>query len=390
MKETPGLAVVGASAAGLAAAWSAASAGADVLLLEAKERIAEPPAPAVIAFDLLWPARVPRPAATVRRRLRGVRVSSPSGRTIDVDAPLSVLDRAAFDRHLAARAEKAGARIVTGVKGLAARPDRTLVADGLEARADVVLFADGAASQAARFLRPQQHPGSLAWGAVLELEAPGAEREERLGITLGAHARGGRSQTNPLRDGRWSHWTFYRGSPHSAEARARVALALDARLRGWDGSVAKTARFAGVAPDPVYTLPGELVADGVLVAGGAAGQGGLEAGLSAGELAGRVAAEALARRRTDRAALAAYEREWKRAHLAGHRALREATERLARLEDAELDDLLAPWAGQRLDARELLDLAHPARGLAAAARAMRANPAALPALARAAWRAAWR
>lgn len=387
MSERVGLAIVGGSAAGLAAAWSAARAGADVMLLEAKPVIAEPPAPAFVAFDLLWPARVARPAACVRRRLRGVRLRSPAGHALDVDAPLSLLDRAAFDRQLAKAAEDAGARIVTGVKRLRALPDRSLAAEGLDVRADVVIFADGAASLASGFLRPQQRPSLLAWGAVLEHDAPGAD-EDRLGITIGAHARGGRSQSNPLGNGGWSHWTFYRGEPHEAEERARVALALEARLRGWDETIAKTARFAGVAPDPVYTMPGELAADGILVAGGAAGQGGLEAGLSAGELAGRVAAGALARGRVDKVVLARYEREWKRANLAGYRALRQATGLLARLDDVDLDALLAPWNGRSVHAVDLLDFAHPARRVAAAARALWANPAALPALGRALARAA--
>lgn len=367
--EKAGLAIVGASAAGLAAAVAAARAGADVLLVEAREEIGTPPAPAIVGFDFLWPAQVERPPSTVRRRLDGVRLRAADGRGPFVEAPLSLFDRAAFDRHLADEARRAGARVLLGARGLEAREDRTLVADGVEVRAPIVLFADGASSQAARFLRSTRDPDSLAWGAVLEVEAPGADARE-LTITIGAHAEGGRSQLNPLGGGRWSHWTFYRGDAAQAEARARRALALDARLMGWPADA--PARFAGVAPDPVYTLPGRLVADGVLVAGGAAGQGGLEVGLSSGWMAGETAARALASGRSDRAALRAYEDAWRKRYQRGYERLRRVADGGARLTDAELSSTLGAWEGRALPVDALGSwraLARHPRGALALARA---------------------
>lgn len=382
--------VVGASAAGLAAAWAAAGEGADVLLLETKDAVGAPPAPAILAFDFLWGASFRAPAPTVRRRHAGVRVRSPGGYAVDVDAPLALLDRARFDQWLAAEAEKRGARILTGVKELRALPDRTLAARGLEARGRVTVFADGAESLARRYLDPLKDPDAVAWGASLELRCPdGCEPEDRVGITVGSHARGGRSQLNPLEGDRCLHWTFYRGEPKEAEAVARRALALDARLRGWPERVAGEARFAGVMRDPVYAIPGRLSGEGVLVAGGAGGQGGLEIGLSAGESAGRVAARAALDGRPDARTLGAYERQWKREHLSGYEFLRQATDRLARLDDADLDALLRPWQGRTIPVQDLaaLDASSPARRAQAAWRALARNPAALPALARAAWKA---
>lgn len=378
-----GVAVVGASAAGLAAAVAAAEAGADVLLLEARDEVGVPPAPAVVAFDFLWPRALPLPAGPVRRRLRGARVASPGGRALDVDAPLSILDRTVLDRALAERARRAGARVVTGVRGLRVGADRVLAWEGGEARAGVVVFADGALSLGRALLPTLRDPERLAWGAALAVEGPDAEREERLRIFLGAHARGGRSQANPLGGASWSHWTFYLGGTAGAgdaEGRARRALAHDARLLGWPDDAVKGARFVGAAPDPVYALPGRIAGDGVLAAGGAAGQGGVEMGVAAGLLAGEVAARAVAHGRTDAAALREYERAWRRRHLTGYRMLRAATDALARLDDAELDDLLAPWDGRAVRVGD----AGPARALMAA---LAANPRALGAAAVAAARA---
>lgn len=388
-KEAPDVAVVGASAAGLAAAWAAAGEGADVVLLEARETIGVPPLPAALAFDFLWGASFRPPAECVRRRHEGVRLRSPGGYAVDVEAPLSMLDRTRFDQWLASEAGRRGARIVTGVRGLRVRPDRTLAGEGVEVRAGVTVFADGTNSLARTFVDSIRDPGGIAWGAILDLKAPEGEPENRVGITLGSHARGGRSQLNPLDGDRVVHWTFYRGSPHDAEEVARRALAVDARLRGWPEEVAKEARFTGVAPDPVYALPGRLAADGVVVAGGAGGQGGLEVGLSAGELAGRVAARAALDDDTDASALGAYERQWKREHLAGYEILRFLTDGLARLEDADVDALLRPWQGRTVPVSQVAGLgdASVVRRMHSAWRALASNPRAIPSLAKAAWKA---
>ncbi|HEX2023043.1 MAG TPA: FAD-dependent oxidoreductase, partial [Candidatus Thermoplasmatota archaeon] len=160
------VAVVGASAAGLSAARAAACEGARVVLLERRPEIGLPEAPAAVAFQFLWTASEAPPDACVRRRLDGVRLRSPGGYALEVQAPLVVLDRVAYDRHLARGAEEAGARVVAGVRGLGVRDDRTLAAEGLEVSAKVVVFADGARTLAARFLRPVRHPEGLTWGAA--------------------------------------------------------------------------------------------------------------------------------------------------------------------------------------------------------------------------------
>lgn len=380
MQRAPQVVVVGASAAGLAAAASAAREGASVLLLESREEIGVPEPPALVAFDFLWDSSFVPPAASVRRRLDGVRLQSPSGHALEVAAPLCVLDRTRFDRHLAEQAARAGATLRLGVRDLRLSPSRALLLDGEELRAPVVVFADGARSLARSLVRTTRHPDGLTWGATLRFDSAGADDDRLLSLTFGQHARGGRSQLTPLGRSSWAHWTFYRGAPDEGEATARRALALDARLRGMDPRVAREASYHGVAPDPVHTIPGRLADDGLLVVGGAGGQGGLEVGVSAGEQAGRVAARCALEGRTDRQALGAYERAWKREHVAGYRALRRHTRRLARLDDEGLDRLLRPWAGWRVPVHDLVALGHgaPLVRAGALARFAARNPQALP------------
>lgn len=387
----PDVLVLGASVAGLAAARAAAQGGARVTVLEAKPDLAEPAPTAVVAFDFLWAADVTPQADEVRRRLDGVRVQSPGGHALEVAAPISLLDRARFDARLVRDAQAAGAEMHLGVRGAVVRPDRSVVADGLEARPRILVFADGASSYARRFLATTRHPESLVWGVAQRVPRPGGLKERLITLTLGSHAPAGRSQLNPVDDETWTHWTFYRGAPSEARDRARRALELDVRLRGWDPELVPQAQMLGVAPDPVLTIPNRLAGDGVMAVGGAAGQGGVEMGVAAGELAGAVAASAIAADRTDARGLLAYEHAWKRRHLGGYRALRRATLRLARLDDAEVDSLLAPWAGWRVPVRDLVGLAHPAplRRVEAYSKFAARNPHALPTVARVGVRALW-
>lgn len=390
--ERPDVCVVGASAAGLAAALAAARAGADVILLESRETIGVPEPPALLAFDFLWTFSELPPQDTIRRRLAGLRIRSPlrGENALQVAAPLSILDRSRFDARLAALAEAAGAEVRTGVKGLRALPDRTIeTAEGERVLARVTIYADGPGTLARAFLAPTRDPGHLAWGAALAFDHPGAREEDFVTLTLGSHAPGGRSQLNPMGGDSWLHWTFSRGRPQDAEAVGRRALALDARLGGLDPALAEKAELVNVAPDPVYMLPRELVADGVMVAGGAAGQGGLEVGLASGELAGHVAAASALRGDVSRTALAEYERRWKREHLAGYRALRRASDRAGRLDDARIDRLIAPWAGWRVPMRDVLGLSHPSpvRRAEAVAKFAARNPWALTPSVLAGWRA---
>lgn len=324
------VAVVGASAAGLAATLAAARSGAEVTLYESRGVLGVPAAPAIVGFDFLWPDDIDPPKRAIRRRLAGVHLRASEGRGPLVDAPLRLFDRAELDQHMAAEAQKSGARIETGA---------SIDVDALRARARVLIFADGARSQASRYLRPTRDPAGLAWGAVLAFEAP--SDVDRLLLTFGPHAAGGRSQLNPLGGGRWSHWTFFRGDPANAETIGRRALAMDAALQGWKRI---DARFEGVAPDPVYTVPGQLAAPGILVTGGAAGQGGLEVGLASGWLAGETAARVAQGKASERD----YERAWRARYQRGYTRLRRAADMLSRLTDAETRALFAAWEGARL------------------------------------------
>ncbi|MEK6985923.1 MAG: NAD(P)-binding protein [Candidatus Thermoplasmatota archaeon] len=332
------VAVIGASPAGLRAAWAAASAGAQVVLLEARPDVGVPEPLAMVAFDHLMASRASPPESCIRTRTTNLTAVSPGGHRITLDAPARILDRTRFDRHFLAEAERAGATVRLGTGPLRLDGNR-LLGEQLEVEANILIFCDGATSQARTRLATLQHPESIVWGAAHRVEGSTGPAST-IELRIGSHARGGRTQWNPLGGTSWTHWSFTGTSAAEAIAQARANLE-----RERPGSAAT---LLGAAPDPVYTLPGDLVGDGILVAGGAAGQGGLEVGLVSGEWAGEAAAAAALAGRRDAAALAPYQTRWRRTYQAGYERLRDLTMRTAAKSDLELDRLMAPLDGEQV------------------------------------------
>ena len=344
--------MVGASLAGLCAAYAAARAGAETLLVDATHEIGARPNPATLLMEPIWRhVGLPIPANAVERELSGLRVGGPSG-----DGPLFHfgafhLDRGAFDRGFASRATEAGATIRSGVRVTGVLPSGGVRTETGALRAEITVFADGANSLVRGVMPTMRNPWELAFGLDQLLEAPGLGEPPYFEVRFGSFAPGWRAQLNPLGGDRARLWTFARGVTQEGigGCAERVRRAFFGRERV---QILEERRGA----DPAFVLPGRLAGDGVMACGAAAGQGGLEYGARAGLMAGRVAARAVRAGDTSRRALRPYERAWHRETAAQTRVLRWGMETLRRLSDTELDYLFGGLSGAELGEEDLLAL----------------------------------
>jgi len=318
--------VVGAGPGGAEAARAAAWRGLRTLLVEEHRTIGLPThctgklsLHAFREFDL--------PLSLAQNALSAAVFHSPGGVAVRVRRPSAdsyVVDRVVFDRWLVARAARAGAEVVTGVRVADAVRDGGWVrlrggaaggAGGFDARARVVIDAEGA--------NPRL-PGRLGL-TLARTYAHGLQYEMR-GIG------GVDADTPEMFFGRETAPGFFAWLLPVARDRARVGLAIDPRhareapVRYLDrlltahpalgrraAGAAIVRKVAGLIP--MLTTRAPAAGGGMLVVGDAAGQikatsgGGIYFAMIAGRLAGAAAARYAA---GDRRAAESYERGWRR------------------------------------------------------------------------------
>ena len=172
MKEDTLITVIGAGPAGSSAAEVAAAEGAEVVLIEKKSEIGSPVQcggflPDAVELETFMPcARLPQtlmdiPARSILHRTRLQRIYSPSGKYKQFAVAGRIVDRRAFDRHLATRAVREGARVLLATR--ARLEEGTLQLSGrvrCKIRPQIIIGADGPYSVVSRAMgNPVQEMG---------------------------------------------------------------------------------------------------------------------------------------------------------------------------------------------------------------------------------------
>ena len=305
------IAVVGGGPAGSAAAEAAAKLGAEVVLIERKKEIGTPVQcggflPEAGELQALLPrAEIPDslaevPEGQILHRTRVQRIYAPSGKAKEFPVPGRVVDRRSFDRHLAWRAARAGARVLVDTRAdLAGSRLRLSGRVAGEIEAGVIIGADGPSSAVAQGAKMATR-GEM--GVCLEYEMAGVEIDPKaVEMYFGTDwAPGGYAWIIPLGEdvanvGVGARAAYLQGR--------RLRELLDSFIR--DHAVAKeklrggqvTAVMRGLVP--AGGMPPAIRKENVLLTGDAAGMvmatsgGGIPLAVVGGAAAGETAARYL-------------------------------------------------------------------------------------------------
>ena len=348
--------VAGASAAGLNAAISAAEEGADVILADTDLRGAMRPANTLFE-GMARTAGINIDDSYIQNQLEGMQIISPSGLAVTIPAAGYFLDRQKLDDYYLSLAQDAGVALLAGtVQEAKLQGSRRVVWIG-EERIDarVVIDTSGVAGSIARRegLEPMRHREDVAWAMEADVELPGLGDEPLFQYWIGSISPGWKATFSPAGGDRATLGVFVRGHGQNVQPFFRGFLGRfkafkSKQYRDMEEMKILSIRRGG---DPIAVLPGEIVADSLMVAGGAAGQSGLAYSIRAGRICGSVAAQAAAKRDVSRRSLYRYVRLWNREFYWQYRMGRASLQTLAGMKDPEIDRLVGGLSGKRLISR---------------------------------------
>lgn len=334
--------VIGASPAGLMAARNACEKGAAVLLLERKKEIGHPPHPANSFFKgMLDKCGEKVDPSYVVHYLRGMKIISPSGRTVEVETPGYAIDKTAFDRFYAKKIMKAGVDLREGVKVEEIHREGENFTVNTSAgifSSKLVIISDGINSKMASLLglKTMKHPEDIAWGIELDIKSPGLGKSKMFEYYVGNHAPGWKTTYSPRGGDNAAIGTYVRRCGPDATPYLNAWVEKFKKLKGLDEFEVVRKLSGG---DPIVTLPKEYITDGIMVAGGAAGQSGIGYAMRAGQICGDVAADSIRKRDVSKSALLEYRKTWEKEFQAEHYVGRIGLETLRKMTDREIDEV---------------------------------------------------
>jgi len=349
--------VVGCGVAGATAAETAASLGSRVLLLEEHDRIGVPShCSGHVGINSMKRFGPPLPDTIIKDQIRGAVFHSPAGQVLRLERPTPitwVLDRRAFDEHLAARAEKAGVRIQLNSRARSMEASnegpveiRALVnGESQSYKCGLIIDCEGAAPTLMRH-RFAAERGRSMWvnSAQVHVDQVKDLNRDMVEVYFGSrYAPGFFAWMIPWRDG------SAKIGLASREGNARLLLE-----RFMTKHPDASRRLSGAArhdesfhPIPLGGPISKTFHRGMLIAGDSAHHvkpttgGGIVFSLICGEAAGEVAYEACAKRDVSEPFLSKYERRWKSQIARDLDLMRHIRRMLFRLPDRRLEKIFS-------------------------------------------------
>jgi len=343
--------VIGASPAGVMAARNASAKGCKVILLDKKEAAGVPTHPANTFFKGMFD-RTGEEAdpSYVIKNLKGAYIIAPSGRKVLFEGEAYFLNRKKFDEFYIRQAEAAGADVRFGIEVLNVLRSEggfMLSTSRGKMKCRLVIVSDGINSRAGALLgmKPIRYPEDIAWSLEAEIEAEGIGEPEYFEYYVGNHAPGWKSTYSPCGGNRATLGMYARRQGTDVSDFFDSWLERFKKLKGLDEVKIISKSTGG---DPIVAIPGEIVADGVMITGGSAAQSGIGYGMHAGQMCGDVAAEAIAKGDTSKRFLSEYRRRWNEAYRTEYYLGRFALEALRKMSDNEINGMMKVFEGEDL------------------------------------------
>lgn len=348
--------VVGASAAGMMAAISAAKCGSDVILLD--RNLEEANHSANTLFEgMASQVGLHVEHRFIKKTLRGMRIISPSGYDATILTKGYFIDRKQFDDHYKNIAEKEGVALLQDVaSGIRTNQGKSLVSTKQgEIEAKVVIDASGVEPALARQVgfSPMRHPSDIAWAVEATVQHPGLGEEDLFQYWIGSMAPGWKATFSPAGGDTATLGVFVRGRGKGVDPFFQSFLKMFKAYKAKTYIKIEQMNVLSVrrGGDPITVLPGEMVSDGFMVTGGAAGQSGLAYGMRAGTICGTIAGRSAEVRDVSKEALSEYERLWWSEFGWSYRMGRASLDTLRNMSDEDIDSLVKGLSGKNMITR---------------------------------------
>ena len=210
-------------------------------------------------------------------------------------------------------------------------------------------WSDGIESvTAARMgLKTTRYPDDIAWAVEAEVKAYDIGKPDMFEYYLGSHSPGWKSTYSPAGGDSATLGVYVRRHGRDVSIFFNKWLERFAKLKGYEtDDIEIINKYTG--GDPIATIPKQLITDGFMVTGGAAGQSGIGYGMRAGRICGEVAAAAVLKGDVSVKQLRIYPRRWKREFINEYRVGRIGLETVRKMTDREINTVILVFAGEDL------------------------------------------
>jgi len=201
------------------------------------------------------------------------------------------------------------------------------------------IISDGINSKLASLcgLSAMKHPDDIGWAMEAEVEGDGIGEPDMFEYFVGSVAPGWKSTYSPCGGDRATLGVYVRRHGRDVSSFFDKWVDKFKRMKGLSDLKLGEVKTGG---DPIVTIPNQMVADGIMLTGGASGQSGIGYSIHGGKMCGRIAAESVKERNTSARFLSRYSRMWAKEYRTEYYLGRMALETLRKMDDREIDDMM--------------------------------------------------